>query len=805
MIRNHQPRGAFWNCPSAFQQSEKYRSIDFEESGFPWLHDYAPIICSKASHAERESKRFRIEKLAENFLNGSPLFIASARPTYVTPSGLEISETEPLWEDVLGDREIMERYAGEQGLVDRGIVQNGLASDLESHVVVEVQASCRPRATPIRNRLLAQPSEEALRLAAELRDRGQERNVVCETQALQQSVSIDDSFHEQSRSSTSEQESQGLHPTAAWTSGKWLETGTFMPRRKGVDEDCSRDELGASSSNFPSSRTRPRAQNETIQVNRSRSGDSAATVSSYYTPEDLSNVGGAVAVPSSHLAIQDYSGPAKVVEARNSRNARHSTTGLSVDEENGSQPPKRRSLRNAQRRSIEARSESTSHSTSQENATSKIFSARSLPTAAEYDADKSSTHRKSMPLASESVAIGQPEVKVPAQYENLVGSESSPFAFRKRLSRKGQEKGQRAGTTQVVATPLRTESESTASSLHKVNKGPSGQSVIPLTPNTASHNHTTTPLTDSQINRVLRTNTSERNMKELLRDEMELAGAVFTSLEENEVSTALHPAKGNVECNQTSSAELAEVLLKSIRKETQDSQCWAGTQVLLARAQQDLFTSPDKGDLESQPDNPTPASRPRTSSGTTTKKKGRNSLLPLSQGRVPSTQALLDTWQGWSTIKKPRTSSTSKRNSLLLQSPSLGKLKNPSAVSGTGKGSTRRRSGLHVSTVVQASCYDLPTDSVDATAPDVQASEVQQAPESEIITSTVSFIPTSFLAEAVRANLPKPRPTSDSPGADLSLPSGRETQDPSFDQSELDLTITQLAEEVLGTAGSISF
>jgi hypothetical protein len=415
------------------------------------------------------------------------------------------------------------------------------------------------------------------------------------------------------------------------------------------------------------------------------------------------------------------------------------------------------------------------------------------------------THRKSASLAPESTGVDQPREKSQVQYRNIVGSESSPFAFRKRLSKKGQEQEQLVGKAQVITTPLRTDSISTASSLRERNPAISGQSVIPLTPKPTSQIQATTPLADQQMNRVIQPDASERSVKERLRDEMELAGAIFTSLEENEVSTALLPTKGDVGCDQSTRIELADAQSKSIRKDTQESQLWAGTQVLLARAQQDLFTSPDKFDLESQRDNLAPASRPRTSSGTSTNKSTRHSLLPLSQGRVPSTQALLDTWQGWSTIKKPRTSSMSKRNSLLLDSPSLGKLNTPSAVLDKGKGSMRRRSGLHVSTVVQASCYDLPTNSIDATAPDVQVSDVPAASHGEIIMSTVSFVPTSFLAEAVRVRLPSPQRTSDSPGTDLSLPSGRETQDPSFNQSELDFTITQLAEEVLGTAGSISF
>jgi hypothetical protein len=65
-------------------------------------------------------------------------------------------------------------------------------------------------------------------------------------------------------------------------------------------------------------------------------------------------------------------------------------------------------------------------------------------------------------------------------------------------------------------------------------------------------------------------------------------------------------------------------------------------------------------------------------------------------------------------------------------------------------------------------------------------------------------VPTSFLAEAEKSTEPQ-QPTNDSSVTDLLLPSGRETQEASFDPSELDFAITQLAEEVLGPAYSISF
>ena len=70
MIKTHKPRGHLWTCPSLFQQSTEIRNISFE--------DCAPLpskVLAEGSDDElqpkqRAAKRRRIEKLADDFLNG---------------------------------------------------------------------------------------------------------------------------------------------------------------------------------------------------------------------------------------------------------------------------------------------------------------------------------------------------------------------------------------------------------------------------------------------------------------------------------------------------------------------------------------------------------------------------------------------------------------------------------------------------------------------------------------------------------------------------------------------------------------
>jgi hypothetical protein len=764
-----------------------------------------------------------VEKLAEDFLDGKTLSIASVRPVYGFTTDLEITGGSPAWADVLNDREILDLYASEQRLVDPDIVHSSVEDRaLDSRVIVEVQASCRPRTTPIRNRPLDLPSKEALRLAAELWERGRENNVICETQVVHQSESDGDESDDKCISSASGERSRVVRPTAAWTSSKWLETGAFVPRRKGVNEDCSKDELGASSFTLPSQRARGLLASEPARDDRNQSASSATTV----FPDDANKVLPDVVVS---LIGQSLISPSqadfvsgRTASADESGSTEGATSYKNYRKDGGSPSSMRRSLRSARRSDTQSsRSKSSvreqsfaapvgaafSHEQSLNLSDNLSKEPHSVSLQAETDphVDQAITRRQSAPLGpAPGLIVDHTRRGSRGQYNTVVGSDSSPFAFRKRLSRRRTKEERLPIHAQVVTTPLPTPSVQIALDLVAGVAADPEQNIVPSTPNKASEHQTSTPLADQQMNRVLPTGSSEQKLKELLRDEMESAGAIFTSLEENEVSTALLPKRRVVDHDSLLATELNDAQPRAIRRDAQESQHWAGTQILLAKAQQDLFTSPDKLYFESQLKNSSQTPRPQTSSGTSKKKSARHPLLPLSQGHIPSTQALLDTWQGWSTIKKPHTASMSNRKSLMHESPSLGKAGKLPMISNKSDGGDRRRSSLRVTTLVHSSWLGSPPTSIVAKEPVVQAIGIHPAPQGEAVIPTASFVPTSFLAEAEKSTEPQ-QPTNDSAGTDLLLPSGRETQEASFDRSELDFTITQLAEEVLGPACSISF
>lgn len=186
MIKTHKPRGHFWTHASAFQQSKEYRNIAFDDCV---VHPSKALVedpDDRLPAQTRAKKRRRVERLAEDFLNGKPLFISSVRPSAATQkatiardrglpkSALATAEAETgldhpaLWEDQETDAEILARLQ-QFGRSDGDQVQ---PSD-EAIIVQseEARAGCS-RTTRLRPSIYTLgPSEEALRKAASLRSR----------------------------------------------------------------------------------------------------------------------------------------------------------------------------------------------------------------------------------------------------------------------------------------------------------------------------------------------------------------------------------------------------------------------------------------------------------------------------------------------------------------------------------------------------------------------------------------------------------------------------------------------------------
>ncbi|KAI7301307.1 hypothetical protein KC315_g16716 [Hortaea werneckii] len=202
MIKTHKPRGHFWTNASVFQQSKEIRNINYEDCTPPATSVLSQDPEDDLRSSERSAKRRRIEKLADNFLNGEPLVLSCCRPTAAslkaTIEGNErskrgqkwtwpeydFSEDEnELWVDLDDSRTQVQQPRPKRpakGNVRPRIpkaktvdpVTRRPEMDAESLMEVEeAQSTCKAvprRAIP---KLSTQPSNEALSIAAALRNR----------------------------------------------------------------------------------------------------------------------------------------------------------------------------------------------------------------------------------------------------------------------------------------------------------------------------------------------------------------------------------------------------------------------------------------------------------------------------------------------------------------------------------------------------------------------------------------------------------------------------------------------------------
>ncbi|SMY27992.1 unnamed protein product [Zymoseptoria tritici ST99CH_1A5] len=749
MIRTHRPRGFAWNCPSAFQQTELFRQINYEdcvidEDDFP--------------DSQRATKRRRIEALADDYLNGQPLYISSARlvpqsmhnavcRSFRRPKdGRAILAERPvestlvngsgqLWEDVQDEFEIMRDFNRQQltdhgvsGMDDDGIVGEDVNHDLVRSTVVTAQASCSSaRKSRLTKKLATGPSEEALRIAAELRDRISRRRssrlsgplqnqsdlspeVVAETQEDATGTSIQDSISE-----------TGPTPTAAWTSSKWIKSGLLELRRKTVDEECSRDELGVSSLATPSQRAPVRTV-ANLRRGRSAASQTQAEASSSINTAPIStredSFSGAITGtdPSAGTGCIFETAPEEIPEEQLSIDQ---TDRLAVEGESQNQLLRRQGIHVAPRRSwapVNTTSTTDHVSSVADEALSSTTLAKVQPAIRSAILDSSTHHagkiskakratksvgtsldpparratrRQSAP--SQSQAYGedmQETISEPAtvdhaariDYTAATSKGSSPFLFRKRGGKVKKGEVSNASTSGKSKpkknSPLSKDSSNVTLSngVHPVSSGEvNAKAPIPAkTPSRRVDFSSTgqpvdvasasnTPLTDQHLNKILPRKSDRRSssIRKALREELLTSGAEFSRV--NDDLTDNGTIGDNTEHSQP--------------------QLWPGTQVLLAKAQTDLFTSPEK------PDPSTAAAAHTTSSqaGAT-----REPLKQLSQEQarapLPSTQALLDGWQGWSSVKKPRRKSDDlKRKSLVLS---------PTVLRKGGRNEDMRRSSL---------------------------------------------------------------------------------------------------------------
>ncbi|KAK3654561.1 hypothetical protein LTR56_003207 [Elasticomyces elasticus] len=198
MIKTHKPRGHFWSCPSLFQQSKEIRNLSFEDCTPPTAKVIAADSDDELQPKQRAAKRRRIEKLADEFMNGQALTLSCVRPhpstlkvavegnersrtnaKYSLP-GFELPEDDAvIWADVdeaFGSPRVVkaERLVkAEQP--SKKAHRKSAPTVVETITEEQVSSACKQIRRPKTLTISLNPSDEAIKQAAALRARRLEK------------------------------------------------------------------------------------------------------------------------------------------------------------------------------------------------------------------------------------------------------------------------------------------------------------------------------------------------------------------------------------------------------------------------------------------------------------------------------------------------------------------------------------------------------------------------------------------------------------------------------------------------------
>lgn len=197
MIKTHKPRGHFWNCASAFQQSKEIRNIKFEDCTPPAAEVLGPDSDDELPPSERAAKRRRIEQLANDFLDGKALVIKSARPHPVSlrtavewnernrtaskwslPTVKKAKTEDQIWADVddsiVALQKLSKTRKASKRPKSRRTQPRPQQAPSNVEIATEVQqatSGCKPAMHLRGPKISTEPSTEAVKLAAALRAR----------------------------------------------------------------------------------------------------------------------------------------------------------------------------------------------------------------------------------------------------------------------------------------------------------------------------------------------------------------------------------------------------------------------------------------------------------------------------------------------------------------------------------------------------------------------------------------------------------------------------------------------------------
>jgi len=794
MIKTHKPRGHFWTCASQFQHTKEFRNIHYEECVPPQAKILCPDVDAHLSTSERAAKRRRIEKLANDFLDGHPLLILSARPCeasvrstltwnersrsaqkFALPELGACHDDDQLWEDVDDEWTVLDAF------VEKCRPRLAAGDVTEERA----QASCtRVRRSKV-GKLSSQPSSVALNQAAAIRHRKLDK-ASTEDNARAAVQPVPQSLPEVPQSDSAIMSCPQVRCKPETARSEWLLRRNTTLCGLSVDESV--DELCCSTNDTPSrtpktlTSVRLSLKDTAVDVDAcpgsvaisqqpQLSGTlqeiqtlSRRPLSTGFPNNDIQTDDapckplGLTATPptptSLHTAVE-HAESSSCAETRSQ--PKHSHERPPAQRDINAKSRKLRTLPNvdssipdayafsqltsksphgsmkalAGRESIEAsaqragnakkakRVKSASNTTSQASELESPHRRQSpvsgLPDALQRNSDPSVNHQR---YASTSHAY---------TIAKSTQGGSTPFMFRRRgeAARGDNARPKNDNPRNLRGHVLAQTEPDFPHSQHERQPVAAQPPVLDMT---FSHDSSFAPqlnmaLVDEHMNSMLPTDCASAGrssvLKKALRREMRKSGADIICLPSEPASSQAEEQPALVSSPSAQATDESTNVPASVHKPTTYTQ-WPGTQVLLAKAEHDLFSSPAKASgaiehlAEATPHQTDPQSLESPRDTAT-----RNPLRESSQVQQPGTQAMLDAWSPWSTVKKPVDGSKTPKRMPAPTMSSIGKTATSKVNSGSVlqsqsltsalNGPARRRSSLRFSTTTTT--VDSPSSS----------------------------------------------------------------------------------------------
>lgn len=666
MIRTHRPTGHHWTCASHFQQSKQYRNLDAHDWDAPSAKTLVADPDDNLPTSSRVAKRRRVEQLANDFLEGQTLFISSAcanGPDLTRTVDKVLCEKGLTWNEVLDDYDGDLWADGEDGwsaLRQRSKARAAKKTsrsqskgprrsmraqeDTALNDIEAVQSDNSRTATRLPHKISTAPSDEALTRAAELRAR---KGLLLANSAE----------HLGSVMRSKGQATQSAPPTARATSS-FKQCSSSRPLNPNTPaETTMADELRLSRTDSPS--RRPRAFTVPVE-----------SFSSETTVEDM---------PMPTLESEPIATGSTAMELCTALGDIHSShkvdppgkSGLTIHNDLFPNTGRSHSTWNAIN---DGQQHPLAMSTSESAKTSRTRSSRKSTSQDPRSASQENTKETSASSGKPSQPMSQSRLtsSFKAAKSDFITVEksqngSTPFTYRKRT---------KAGKDVIPAAGL-TPSDDVGPQ-QSTQPDPSGhQTLEPCRPTAAPSASAAPPtfdissmqdsshapalsmaLVDEHMNRKLpnspRSARRSSSVKKALRSEMRLSGAELSRAPDALSSSQPHESLYQSLMPQDEDGRPSHGTSCDSRGNRRSMGQWPGTQVLLSRAQHDLFMSPDKLSFVPAIPQSEPHQIHADSSEIQHVGETREPLRQLSQEHLPGTQALMDNWSPWSTAKKAK-------------------------------------------------------------------------------------------------------------------------------------------------------